>query len=231
MTTPTPIDAPADAAVPFDTALARALMVDGQLRPNKVRDPRLIEVLRRLPRERFVPAPLRQFAYIDADLKLSAGRVMIKPLVIARLIQLAAPRPGETALVVGSGTGYAAAILAELGVQVTALEEDEALIAHAREAAIPAHGIAFVTGKLADGWAERAPYDFVLIEGAVRAIPERIGRQVAQHGRLVTVLAPEGASPTAVLAEPSLGGMRARAAFDATTALLPELVPAASFAF
>ena len=108
-------------------------MVDGQLRPNKVRDPRLIEVLRRLPRERFVPAPLRQFAYIDADLKLAAGRVMIKPLVIARLIQLAAPRPGETALVVGSGTGYAAAILAELGVQVTALEEDESLIAFARE--------------------------------------------------------------------------------------------------
>jgi protein-L-isoaspartate(D-aspartate) O-methyltransferase len=223
---PTTFDAP-----PFDAALARNLMVDGQLRPNKVRDPRLIEVLRRLPRERFVPAPLRQFAYIDADLKLSARRVMIKPLVIARLIQLAAPRAGETALVVGSGTGYAAAILAELGVLVTALEEDDQLIALAREAAIPSQPVDFVTGKLADGWAARAPYDFVLIEGAVRAIPERIGRQVAQNGRLVTVLAPEGASPTAVLAEPSLGGMRARPAFDAATALLPELLPAPAFAF
>ena len=225
------VTAPTTDTPAFDTALARDLMVDGQLRPNKVRDPRLIEVLRRLPRERFVPAALRQFAYIDADLKLSATRVMIKPLVIARLIQLAAPRAGETALVVGSGTGYAAAILAELGVHVTALEEDGDLIALAHEAAIASQAIGFVTGKLADGWAERAPYDFVLIEGAVRAIPERIGRQVAQNGRLVTVLAPEGASPTAVLAEPSLGGMRARAAFDATTALLPELVPAAAFAF
>ena len=226
MTSTDPTDAPA-----MDMALARDLMVDGQLRPNKVRDPRLIEVLRRLPRERFVPASLRQFAYIDADLKLPAGRVLIKPLVLARLIQLAAPRPGETALVVGAGTGYGAAVLAELGMQVTALEEQSALIALATQAAHPDHDICWMTGKLSDGWAERAPYDLVLIEGAVRAIPERIGRQVAQHGRLVTVLAPEGAAATAVLAEPSVGGMRARAAFDATTALLPELLPKAAFAF
>lgn len=211
--------------------LARQLMVDGQLRPNKVRDTRLLAVLRTLPRERFVPPRLREFAYIDDDLKISPGRVLIKPLVIARLIQLAAPREGEAALLVGSGTGYAAAILAALGVQVTALEEDADLTAMARQAALPEHGIVFVSGKLADGWAARGPYDLVLIEGAVRAIPERIGRQVAQNGRLVTVLAPQGAAPTGVLAEPSLGGMRARPAFDASTALLPALLPAAAFAF
>jgi protein-L-isoaspartate(D-aspartate) O-methyltransferase len=220
----------------LDYTLARNLMVDGQLRPTKVNDRRLLDIMRSLRRELFVPDAMREFAYIDEDLKISAGRVLMKPLVLARLIQLAAPRPGETALVVGAGTGYGAAILAELGVQVTALEEDADLITLAREAAASpdragAFPVSFVTGKLAEGYAERAPYDLILIEGAVRAIPERIGRQVAQNGRLVTVLAPENAAGTAVLAEPSLGGVRARPAFDATTALLPGLLPAPSFAF
>jgi protein-L-isoaspartate(D-aspartate) O-methyltransferase len=220
----------------LDYTLARNLMVDGQLRPTKVNDRRLLDIMRRLKRELFVPAALREFAYIDDDLKLSPTRVMIKPLVIARLIQLAGPKPGETALVVGAGTGYGAAILAEMGVQVTALEEDADLIALAREAAIRGEAaqsfpVSFVTGKLAEGFPERAPYDLILIEGAVRAIPERIGRQVAQNGRLVTILAPENAASTAVIAEPSLGGVRARPAFDATAPLLPGLLPAASFAF
>ena len=220
----------------LDYTLARNLMVDGQLRPTKVNDRRLLAIMRRLPREHFVPPALRDFAYLDEDLKLSATRVLMKPLVIARLIQLATPKPGETALVVGAGTGYSATILAELGVQVTALEEDADLIAMAREASMGPDAaerfpLAFVTGRLADGYAERAPYDLILIEGAVRAIPEKIGRQVAQNGRLVTVLAPAGGSSVAVLAEPSVGGVRTRPAFDAAAALLPGLLPAASFAF
>jgi protein-L-isoaspartate(D-aspartate) O-methyltransferase len=220
----------------LDMTQARNLMVDGQLRPTKVKDARLIDVLRRLPREHFVPPALREFAYIDDDLKITPTRVLMKPIVIARLIQLAMPRPGETALVVGAGSGYGATILAELGLHVTALEEDGDLIALAQAASAvlaptERQPIAFVTGTLAQGHAERAPYDLILIEGAVRAIPERIGRQVAQNGRLVTVLAPQGAASVAVLAEPSVGGLRARPAFDAATALLPGLLPAPCFAF
>ncbi len=219
-----------------DYTQARNAMVDGQLRPTKVNERRLLDIMRRLPREQFLPPAMRPFAYIDDDLKLGGGRVLMQPLIIARLIQLAAPRPGEAALVVGAGTGYGAAILAELGAQVTALEEDAELIALSREAAMTPDAqarfpVSFVTGKLAEGFAERAPYDLILIEGAVRAIPEKIGRQVAQNGRLVTVLAPAGGMSTAVLAEPSVGGVRSRPAFDASTALLPELLPAPSFAF
>jgi protein-L-isoaspartate(D-aspartate) O-methyltransferase len=220
----------------LDYVLARNLMVDGQLRPSKVTNRALLDIMRRLPREHFVPPALRGFAYIDDDLKLSATRVMIKPLVIARLIQLATPRAGETALVVGAGTGYAATILAQLGLHVTALEEDADLIDLAPNAAISPGAsqippVSCVTGKLAEGYPDRAPYDLILIEGAVRAIPERIGRQVAQNGRLVTVLAAEQTAPTAIIAEPSVGGVRARAAFDANTALLPGLLPVPSFAF
>ena len=217
-----------------DFTAARTLMVDGQLRPNKVTDPLVLAAMRRLPRERFVPAAVAALAYIDDDLKLNATRAMIKPLVLARLIQLAAPRQGETALVVGAGTGYGAAVLAACGVQVTALEEDAALAADSRQTLAdidPGLKIAFVAGKLAEGHAARAPYDLVLIEGAVRAIPERISRQVAQTGRLVTVLAQQGGTSVAVLAEPSSGGLSVRPVFDAVAPLLPELLPAPAFAF
>ena len=219
---------------PADYALARNLMVDGQLRPTRVNDIRILDIMRTLPREAYLPPALAGLAYIDDDVKLGGGRVLLKPLVIARLIQLARPRAGEAALVVGSGAGYGAAILAACGVHVTALEEDAALLAlaHAAPAVPDAPGhVTNVQGKLADGHDAGAPYDLVLIEGAVREIPEAIGRQVGEHGRLVAIVCPPGGTGVAVLAEPSIGGLRAHAQFDASAPLLPGLLPAAGFSF
>jgi len=214
-----------------DYSLARNLMVDGQLRPSKVTDRRILDAMRSIPRETYVPLPLAPMAYIDQDLNLGEGRALLKPLVIARLLQLARPRAGETALIVGSGTGYGAAVLAACGVQVTALEEDERLI-HIAQAANPGHaGITFVNGKLAEGFAASAPYDLVVIEGAVPSIPDAIGNQVAAGGRLVTIISTGGAAGYAAIAEPSTGGLRAQAAFDATAKLLPGLSPAPGFTF
>lgn len=214
-----------------DFTLARNLMVDGQLRPSKVNDRRILDAMRRIPREAYVPAQIAPMAYIDQDLPLGGGRVLLKPLVIARLLQLARPRAGETALIVGSGTGYGAAVLAACGVHVTALEENAGLMALAESANKGAGDIAFVQGRLADGHAASAPYDLVVIEGAVSEIPEAIGRQVAAGGRLVTIILAEGAAGYAALAEPSTGGLRAQAAFDANAPLLPGLVPAPGFSF
>jgi protein-L-isoaspartate(D-aspartate) O-methyltransferase len=212
-------------------------MVDGQLRPNKVTDHRILDAMRTLPREIFVPPRQAPLAYIDDSVKLGDDRVLTKPLVLARLIQLARPQAGETALIVGSATGYAAAVLAHCGLHVFALEQQSGLTAIARsawksiEAAEGAGTIAFIHGRLADGYAEAAPYDLVLIDGAVRDIPPVIARQVAATGRLVTVIAKQGAAGVAVLAEPSVGSLRAQPAFDANTPLLPELLPAPSFSF
>jgi protein-L-isoaspartate(D-aspartate) O-methyltransferase len=213
----------------IDFAGARRMMVDGQLRPTNVTDTRVLDAMRTLPRERFVPASVAAFAYIDDDLEIAPRRFLLKPLVLARLIQLAAPVQDETALIVGAGSGYGAAVLAACGVQVIALEEDAALLELAR-ACVPA-GVTLQAGALAEGWAERAPYDLVLIEGAVRAIPERLARQVAATGRLVTVIAPAGKGSYAAIAEPSAGGLAVRAAFGAAAPLLPGLLPAPSFAF
>ncbi len=219
---------------PAELVLARNLMVDGQLRPSRVNDRRILDAMRRLPRELYVPPEAGDLAYIDEHVRLGGGRVLLKPLTIARLIQLARPRAGETALVVGAATGFGTALLSACGVQVTALEEDEALLSIAR--AVPPDALAtgevtWVAGKLADGHAAGAPYDLVVIEGAVREIPAVIGSQVGAHGRLVTIVCSAAGLGVAVLAEPSVGGLRAQPEFDASAPPIPSLLPAPSFSF
>ncbi len=221
-----------------DFSAPRAVMVDGQLRPNKVTDPRLLKAARDLPRERFLPPDRRDLAYLDADVPLGGGRVLVQPLITVRLIQLAAPRAGEKALVIGAGTGYGAALLAACGVQVTALEEDPALLALARPAlAAHAQAVRLVSGPLAAGYAPGAPWDVILIEGAVTILPPAIGEQLKlETGRLVTVMQPPGPQAMAhvghaVLAERSAAGLAMRPAFDAATAVLPGFAPAPAFVF
>jgi protein-L-isoaspartate(D-aspartate) O-methyltransferase len=214
-----------------DYALARNLMVDGQLRPTNVTDRRILDAMRALPRESYVPSKLAPLAYIDQDLPLGAGRVMLKPLLLARLLQLAKPRAGETALIVGAGSLYGAAVLAACGVHVTALEEDAALLALAPQAPAQEGTIAVVEGKLADGYEASAPYDLVVIEGGVPSIPEAIGRQVAAGGRLVAVVMPQGVAGYAAIAEPTTGGLSSKPAFNASAPLLPGLAPAPGFSF
>ena len=105
----------------IDFTAARMLMVNGQVRPNKVTDSRVLAAMRRLPRERFVPADRAALAYSDEDVPLGRDRYLVEPMVIARLVQIAAVQEGDRALVVGSGSGYGAALLAACGATVTAL--------------------------------------------------------------------------------------------------------------
>jgi protein-L-isoaspartate(D-aspartate) O-methyltransferase len=220
---------------PPDYSAARNNMVDGQVRPNKVTDPRILDAMRSLPRERFVPPGLAALAYADEDIPLGRGRALMEPMVIARLVQLARGRAGEKALVIGAGTGYGAALLAACGCVVTALEEDDALLAIAR-AVLPsvAPAVRLVEGKLAVGVPQGAPWDVIMIEGAVTEIPAALAGQLAPGGRLVTVLATGGAG-RAVLAEPvgapDTPRLKLREVFDCNTPMLPSLRPAAKFVF
>ena len=217
---------------------ARNRMVDGQIRPNKVIDRRILDAMRDLPRERFMPpaalpAGMAALAYADEDVPLGGGRYMIEPMVLARLLQLARPRRGERALVVGAGTGYGAAVLARCGAAVIALEEDTRLADVAlRMLAETAPSVQLVIGPLRDGWAQAAPFDLVVIEGAVRSFPPAIEQQVkTEGGRLVGVVAHEGRSGGGVLAEPSQGHLRAQMEFDCATPLLKPLLTASGFVF
>jgi protein-L-isoaspartate(D-aspartate) O-methyltransferase len=217
-------------AVAYETA--RNLMVDGQVRPNKVSDPRIIAAMRSLPRERFVPPHLAPLAYSDADVPLGDRRALVEPMVIARLVQLAAVRGGETALVVGAGSGYGAALLAACGARVTGLEEAPALLALARTALAGVAGVTLVAGPLAAGWPDAAPYDVVFIEGAAEDIPPALAAQIAVgSGRLVTVHAAAGAVGQAVLGEMTRDGLRLQPAFDCVAPVLPALRRTAGFVF
>lgn len=220
-------------SVAFDFAEARNRMVDGQIRPNRVSDPRILAAMREIPRELFLPPALRPFAYIDEDIQLGGGRVLMEPLVTARLVQLLTAAEGERALVVAAGVGYGAALLAACGVRVLALEEAPGLLGLAQQALDSiAPSVRVVSGPLAAGWPGEAPYDMILLEGAVQQIPPALGQQLrADGGRLATVRAQPGAVSQAVLAEPTPAGLRALPVFDCGTPPIPSLLPKTGFVF
>ncbi len=210
----------------LDTADARKRMVDSQIRPNKVTNDALLEGMRTLKRELFVPAALADFAYIDEDVPLGAGRVLTEPMILARLLQAANVKQGEKVLVVASGSGYSAALLSVIGAHVTALEEDAALSAQAARLLPPE--IKQVSGPLAAGVPDAAPFDVILIDGGVRNIPPALIAQLAPSGRLVTVIVPAEGAGTAVRFDEASGIVKL---FDCQTPALPSLLLKPGFSF
>jgi protein-L-isoaspartate(D-aspartate) O-methyltransferase len=213
----------------FDTVAARRMMVDGQIRTADVTDLDLIGAMLAVPRERFVPAALAELAYCDGDIALGGGRALLKPMVLAKLIQAARVKGGDRVLDVGCGTGYSSAVLARLGATVVALEQDEALARQAKDALAGA-GVTVVTGPLTAGWPAAAPYDVILLEGATEVIPEALGRQLKPDGRLACIF---GRGPTgkATIYRPAEGSLAGRPIFDAAATLLPGFVAPPAFVF
>jgi protein-L-isoaspartate(D-aspartate) O-methyltransferase len=212
---------------------ARRMMVDSQVRPNRVTDPRILAAMRRLPRERFLPPEAAALAYADEDVRLGNGRYLMEPMVLARLLQAAMLREQERVLVVGAGTGYGAAVLAACGCRVVALEDDPALLAIA-SAVLPeqAPGVALVSGPLGAGWPSHAPYDLILIEGAVPDVPAALASQLHQEtGRLLAPICRDGRTTRAVMAEVTPSGLGLTPIFDCATPPIPSLRRAPVFQF
>ena len=212
---------------------ARNCMVDSQIRPNRVADPRILSAMRRLPRERFLPANVWSLAYADEDVPLGNGRFMLEPMVLAKLLQAANLRDNERVLVVGAGTGYGAGVLAACGCRVTALEEDASLLAIARTVLpVEAPSVTLVMGPLAAGWPAHGPFDLILIEGAVPQIPAALATQTHQeNGRILAAIHAEGRITQAVIAEATAFGVGISPLFDCGTPLIPSLRKAPMFAF
>lgn len=206
----------------IDYAAARLNMVDGQLRTNKVTDEAVLDAFLVVPRERFVPDAFRGAAYVDDNVPLGGGRYMMEPMVLARLLQSAAIGPGDAVLEIGCGTGYGTALLARLARTVVAVESDQA-VAHRAQALIEDLGCANVTivnAPLEDGYLGQAPYDVILISGAVQAVPEPIARQLADGGRLVTVMKPYRRTGQGVIMMRNDDGLSHLPVFDAAAPLL-----------
>ncbi len=216
----------------FDTAAARRMMVDGQVRTADVTNPELIAAMLAVPRELFVPPPLAGQAYLDADIALAKGRVLLKPMVLAKLIQAAQIGDGDHVLDVGCGTGYSSAILSRIAGSVVALEEDAALAGQAREALAKlgaAHAVV-ATGPLTAGWPAAAPYDVILLNGATEVIPDVLGKQLKPNGRLACIF---GRAPAlkATIFRLIEGQLVGRPVFDAAAPVLPGFVAPPAFVF
>jgi len=208
-----------------DFGLARRAMVDNQLRPEGVTDRGVLAAMGSVERERFVPAEARALAYFDRPLKVAPGRAMMPAAALGRLMSELAPKAGERALVVGSGTGYSAALLRTIGVEVIALESDASLAAAASKA-----GVDTVVGDLRKGWAKSAPFDLVLLDGAVEEIPGVIVKQLREGGRLAGAIVDEGVSRL-VVGRASGGALGLRSIADAEAEQLPGFERPRAFTF
>lgn len=208
-----------------DYAAARAAMVENQLRPQGVTDRAVLGAMGTVAREDFVPEEIRPTAYADRAIALGGGRSLPAPDVLGRLLNQMRPVAGQRALVVGAGSGYSAAVLAQIGLDVTAVESAPELAARARDT-----GVEVVEGALEAGHKRGAPYDLILIDGAVEHVPDAIVDQLAEGGRLGAALIDRGVSRLIV-------GRKAGGAFgylsvgDAGTPALPGFSRPRAFTF
>jgi protein-L-isoaspartate(D-aspartate) O-methyltransferase len=207
----------------------RRAMIASQLRTTGTNDPAVLAAMGEVPRERFVPKERIALAYADALVPLTPGRDLNNPMALGRLLTEASPRKGERAMVIGAATGYAAAVLARMVGPVVAVEEDPELAAAAR-AALAGSEVTLVEGPLTQGHGAMAPYDLILIDGAVEYVPEALVRQLADGGRLASALLDEGVTRLAIGRKAGDGfGMAAFA--DAAAAVLPAFVRPRAFTF
>lgn len=213
----------------FDFEHMRAAMVANQLRTTGVSDARVLAAVGKVARERFVPADRVASAYADVAVPLGGGRELNPPMATARLLSDAGPRGHERALVVGAATGYSAALLAELVRSVVAVEEDPSLVAAARDA-LAGTGVELVQGPLTEGHRAGAPYDLILIDGAVEEVPQALIDQLADGGGLATAIVDRGVTRLAF-------GRKSGGAFglvqfaDAAAAVLPGFARPRTFSF
>lgn len=214
-------------------ATARFNMVEGQLRPNKVTNPILLDAMREVPRELFVPKASRGIAYVDEDIPIGNGRYLIEPLVLARLLQEARIKATDVILDIGCGTGYSTAILARLGSTVVAIDSDPELIDRATELfdELDIENAVAIRAEIGQGYPEQAPYDVILVTGGVMAVPKHLLDQLGEGGRLVAVESPRGRMGTANLYQRIGGAVSGRPLFDAATPLLPGFQGEAAFVF
>lgn len=209
-----------------NAAEMRAAMIDSQLRTNEVIDPAIVGAMGAVAREAHVPPALAGVAYMDRAIPLGTGRALNAPLVTGRMLVAAMVRPGMRVLLVGAATGYSAACLALLGADVFALEESAALAAIA-----PANGrIHWIAGPLAAGAPDQGPFDRIIVEGAIDALPQALIDQLVEGGRLITATR-DGAVTRLVQGVKTGGTLALRPFADMDVAPLPGFAKPAGFQF
>ena len=218
-----------------DFAVARRMMVDGQVRTSDVTDPRILAAMLELERECFLPREQADLAYLDCDVPAGppaekGRRYLLKPMVLAKMVQAARIRATDLVLDVGCAAGYSSAVLARLARSVVSLEEDPSLAARAEANLAQVANVTMVRGPLIEGWRARGPYDVIFLNGASEIEPRALLGQLADDGRLIAII---GRAPTgrAMLYRLIAGDVSGWPVFDASAPVLPGFVAVPQFVF
>lgn len=213
-----------------DFATQRKAMVDSQIRPSDVTDRRIIRAMQEVPREVFVPGALRAIAHMDEHLQLGAGRAILAPRLFAKLVQSLDLEANAAVLDLGCASGYSTAVLAKLVGRVVALEPDAVLAERAQVLLGRNENVKVRAAGLAAGAADEAPFDAVLLNGAIPDVPRGLLDQLKDGGRLVAILVATGVGK-ATLWRRYGTQFDQRTLFDAGAPLLPGFERKAEFAF
>jgi protein-L-isoaspartate(D-aspartate) O-methyltransferase len=217
----------------MDFALARRKMVENQLRTNRVTDEALVHAFGTIPRERFVPASKMGYAYVDEDLEVARDRFLLEPMVLGRLIQALSIAAGDMVLDVACATGYSTAVLGSIAGTVVAVEEEAQLAQKANETlnALSVDNAVVVHHRHAEGYPKQAPYDAILIGGALPEVPQALFDQLADGGRLAAVIKTGAGLGRATLFSKRDALVGHRILFDAGTPELPGFARSPGFVF
>ncbi|MEM9342199.1 MAG: protein-L-isoaspartate O-methyltransferase [Pseudomonadota bacterium] len=215
-----------------DYVQRRTVMVDTQVRPSDVTKFPIIDAMLAVPREAFVPAGQREAAYVGENVSLGGGRVVLEPRTLAKMLDAVNPGPGDLALDIGCGLGYSTALLARLAEAVVAVESEPGWVGEAESglSEIGADNAVVVEGPLAEGAPKHGPYDVILLQGGVEAVPEALTDQLKEGGRIAAVFM-EGALGVCRIGYRLDGAVTWRFLFNASAPLLPGFSKENDFAF
>lgn len=208
-------------------------MVESQLRTNRIVNPAVLAAMSSVPREQFLPKALHGIAYADEDLPLANGQFLIEPLALARLLQAASIKIGDVVLVVGCGTGYAAAVVSKLAATVISLLADQASVDQVQPVLDDLEADNVVTAVATspiDGDPDQAPFDVIVVIGAVDEVPASLVDQLGDRGRLVAIIG-QGRIGRGVITTKIDGIVAKSILFDARTPALAGVEKPAEFSF
>ncbi|HAW48815.1 protein-L-isoaspartate O-methyltransferase family protein [Roseovarius nitratireducens] len=213
-----------------DFTARRTMMVDTQVRPSDVTKFPIIDAMLRVPREAFVPARMREVAYLGENLDLGASRVVLAPRTLAKMLDALDIEGDDLVLDIGPAHGYSAAVIARLAEAVVGVEDDPALVEEAQRALgdAGADNVVMVEGALSAGAPDHGPYDVILVEGAVEHLPEAITGQLKEGGRIACLFS-EDALGVIRIGYKIDGRMNWRDAFNAGAPVLPGFERHAAF--